>query len=90
MKILILWAILIYINKPIYKYLYKINFKTAEEYDNNVKRVFTPNILQKKSDNDERDYNGEYRAVIFLFLCGAILYLETSLIVGIYSRFVVR
>lgn len=78
---LILWIIQMYVSKPIFRYLYGLNFKSEEEYDTNMKRVFTPNFLQRTSDNDIRDYTGEAMTIVFLALCGGVLYLERVVIV---------
>ena len=78
---LISWIIQIYISKPIFRYLYGLNFKSEEEYYTNMKRVFTPNFLQRSSDNDVRDYTGEAMTIVFLALCGGVLYLERVIIV---------
>lgn len=74
--ILALLIIIVFLNQPIYKYIYHYNFKNDDEYDKNIKRVFTPNFLQNSKDNNDRDFSGESRATIYAFLCIAITILE--------------
>ena len=83
MKNLLIVIILVFLNRPIYRYLYKLNFKDDDEYDTNIKRVFTPNVFQNPKESKKRDYGGETRAIIYIFLCGGVTYLEWVMLLSL-------
>lgn len=85
MKIILILITFIFLNKPIYRYLYKLNFRDDNEFYINIKRVFTPNMFQNPKDYEERDYRSETRAVIYIFLCAGVIYLQWNIFIFLFK-----
>lgn len=79
--------ILIILNIPVYKWIFKQFFKTGDEFAEAVKYNFTPDIVSLFKGNYRKDRIAEFKLGAFVFCCIVLTALEYGVVKFIYNLF---
>lgn len=83
-----LWAlILIILNIPIYKWLFKKFFPSSGEFSEALNYYFTPDIFSLFKGNYTKDVLAEFKLGAFVFCCIILTALEYGVIKFVYNLF---
>ena len=83
MGILIIIA-LVALNIPLYKVFFRMMFESMEDFNECVRYSFTPDFISFFRGEYCRDYFGEMKLGLFIFLCGGSIWLEYTFIEMIF------
>lgn len=72
--------VLILVNIPVYRFLFRLFFVDEEDYDKSVKYVFTPNLLSLFRGEYFKDRMATARLKFYIFLCAIVVILEYLLL----------
>lgn len=86
MGILIIIALIV-LNIPLYKVYFRMMFESMEDFNECIRYSFTPDIISLFRGEYCRDYFGEMKLGIFIFLCCGSIWLEYTIIRTIFSNF---
>lgn len=79
--------ILIILNIPVYKWIFKQFFKSGDEFAEAIKYNFTPDIVSLFKGNYRKDRIAEIKLGAFIMCCILLIGLEYSIINSIYNLF---
>ncbi|NOU94210.1 hypothetical protein GC093_13425 [Paenibacillus sp. LMG 31456] len=68
--------ILLIINYPVYKLLYRLFFYDADEFDESVRYSFTPNFISFFRGEYWEDKMSTFKLQMYIFSCIIIIFLE--------------
>ncbi|MEO3944970.1 hypothetical protein [Gorillibacterium sp. CAU 1737] len=77
---IILFLILLVVNIPVYKYLFRVFFSSREDFKEAVKFSFTPDLLSLFRGRYWKDQFGEAKLSFFLFCCFLVVACEFGLL----------
>ncbi|MEG0772477.1 hypothetical protein [Clostridium sp.] len=79
--------ILMVINIPIYKLIFRMIFVDGEDFREAVKYEFTPDLFSLFKGRYRKDKLGEFKLGMFIMLCILVVGLEYGIINYIYNLF---
>ncbi|WP_088835228.1 hypothetical protein [Paenibacillus tyrfis] len=68
--------ILVILNFPVYRFIYKLIFSDPEDFDESVKFSFTPDFISFFRGKYWQDKWGTFKLRMYIFLCLAVVLLE--------------
>jgi hypothetical protein len=77
---LVILIVLLFLNIPLYKALFRLFFVDDNDYNQSIKHVFTPNIISLFRGEYWQDRLNTLRLQFFVLLCIGIVFLEFFLI----------
>lgn len=77
--------VLIILNMPLYKYVFKKIFISKEDFQEAVKFTLTPDIFSLFKGRYFSDRIGEYKIGMFIFICCLTIFLEYSILDMIFK-----
>ena len=80
--------VLIIINVPIFKFIYKLSFINNDDFKKSVKYSFTPDIISLFRGEYWKDRFGEAKIGFFILACVLVVILEVFIIQGIITSFI--
>ncbi len=72
--------ILVVINFPVYRFVYRLIFSDPEDFDESIKYSFTPDFLSFFRGKYWQDKWGTFKLRMYILLCLAIVLLEYVLL----------
>ncbi|NIK79761.1 hypothetical protein FHS15_004928 [Paenibacillus castaneae] len=73
---LIMIIVLLFLNIPIYKFLFRIFFEDENDYNESIRHTFTPNIISLFRGEYWRDRTNTARLQFYILICIGIVVLE--------------
>ncbi|TDF99438.1 hypothetical protein E1757_06190 [Paenibacillus piri] len=73
-------VILFVINFPVYRFIFRLFFSDADDFDESVRYSFTPNFISFFRGEYLQDKLGTMRLKFFVFICVVVIVVEFMLI----------
>jgi len=73
---LVMIIVLLFLNIPVYKFLFRIFFVDENDYNESIRHTFTPNIISLFRGEYWRDRFNTARLQFYIFICIGIIVLE--------------
>lgn len=77
---LVILIVLLFLNIPLYKALFRLFFVDDNDYNQSIKHAFTPNIISLFRGEYWQDRLNTIRLQFYVLLCIGIVFLEFFLI----------
>lgn len=76
--------VLLVLNIPVYKFLFKFFFDDIDEFYECLRYLFTPDIISLFRREYWKDHRHEFKLGIYIFCCASIVGFEYLIISGIF------
>lgn len=73
---LVMIILLLFLNIPVYKFLYRVFFVDNDDYNETIRHTFTPNIVSLFRGEYWKDRMNTTRLHFFIIICVGIVVLE--------------
>ncbi|MDH6430642.1 hypothetical protein BSK49_19605 [Paenibacillus odorifer] len=73
---LVMIILLLFLNIPVYKFLFRVFFVDNDDYNESIRHTFTPNIISLFRGEYWKDRMNTARLQFFILICGGIVVLE--------------
>ncbi|MBU7320512.1 hypothetical protein [Paenibacillus oleatilyticus] len=80
--------VLVILNFPVYRFIYKLIFSDPEDFDESVKFSFTPDFISFFRGKYWQDKWGTFKLQMYIFLCLAVValeYMAVDMVMGYFS-----
>lgn len=84
---LVMIIVLLFLNIPIYKFLFRIFFEDENDYNESIRHTFTPNIISLFRGEYWRDRINTARLQFYILICIGIIVLEYIVLNKLISIF---
>ncbi|CAH1057757.1 hypothetical protein [Paenibacillus pseudetheri] len=84
---LVMIILLLFLNIPVYKFLFRVFFVDNDDYNETVRHTFTPNIISLFRGEYWKDRMNTARLQFFIIICGGIVVLEYIVLIKIIAVF---